>query len=581
MIKTLLIGFNFIGLFLFNLFLANDVILTHNLPSSLSPGEEIETQITINKSEIKGFAKLQIEVASGISISAAQNAGASFTFSDSKAKFIWVDLPATSEFVVKFKVKANDNATGDNIINIKFSYIDNNERKNVDSPMHIVKINSNIATNNTIVSTENENTKETISAETTPTNVSESVAKTEAVADTSLNIAKKIVEYNTNNQNVDVTRTIKKQDNGNYIVVLEIQKEEISGFAKLEETVPEEFSAVNLESSKAIFSNSDKLVKFVWFSVPNDNLIQLSYMLIPAVVDPIKDFIISGEFSYLDKSEVTQKVLIEPTVIGTPQNILANNAAKETIVETSTNLVPEKTADLIKIENTKEITTETIAEVTTSTENANSAITQSAENLVVEQQRIVDSLAVANINLLNEQKLAAETKIATDAKLAQDLKVAEDAKIATENKLAENIQQNTSETAKTVVENVQEETAKIAAPDKTETKINQTSIYPITRIPYSEKGISYRVQISAGKKIVAQNYFSLKYGFSKEFISENHEGWIKYTTGSHPTYKEARDERESIKVGFKFPGPFVTAYSEGSRITVQEALMATNQKWIS
>jgi len=56
------------------------------------------------------------------------------------------------------------------------------------------------------------------------------------------------------------------------------------------------------------------------------------------------------------------------------------------------------------------------------------------------------------------------------------------------------------------------------------------------------------------------------------------EGFTKYTVGSHSEYKEARDAREDMK-NKGVVAPFVTAYNSGKRITVQEALMITSQKW--
>jgi hypothetical protein len=56
------------------------------------------------------------------------------------------------------------------------------------------------------------------------------------------------------------------------------------------------------------------------------------------------------------------------------------------------------------------------------------------------------------------------------------------------------------------------------------------------------------------------------------------QGFTKYTVGSHKEYKSAHDAREVIK-SKGVVGPFVTAYNTGKRITVQEALMITSQKW--
>ena len=104
----------------------------------------------------------------------------------------------------------------------------------------------------------------------------------------------------------------------------------------------------------------------------------------------------------------------------------------------------------------------------------------------------------------------------------------------------------------------------------------------MTNIPSPETGVNYKVQICAGHdKVDVAKHFNKEYQFNEESIStENHEGWIKYTIGAFDVYKEARDRRNVVTDGYSFPGPFVTAYNSGQRITVQEALMISNQKWI-
>ena len=112
--------------------------------------------------------------------------------------------------------------------------------------------------------------------------------------------------------------------------------------------------------------------------------------------------------------------------------------------------------------------------------------------------------------------------------------------------------------------------------------IVETTTEPTSSIPVPENGVTYKVQICAGHLPVEPNsYFKSAFSFSEgPIMLENHEGWIKYTIGGFDTYKTARTRRNVVTDGYELPGPFVSAYNDGTRITVQEALMISNQKWI-
>jgi len=96
----------------------------------------------------------------------------------------------------------------------------------------------------------------------------------------------------------------------------------------------------------------------------------------------------------------------------------------------------------------------------------------------------------------------------------------------------------------------------------------------------SQPGIRFKVQVLASHQRVPASHFVQRYQFNKALMIVEHEEWIKYMTGSFMQYEAARDERVQIRANHDLPGPFVTAYNGESRITVQEALLTTQQNWI-
>lgn len=430
--------FNLIaGLFAFSI-LEDGVIIEDNTPSRLAPGESRMVEISINKGDVSGFAKLQLEIPAGLKAEAGDTHSASFTFAEGKAKFIWNSLPDEQVFTVSYKLTALPNSSGNKVITGAFSYIKANQRVDYEMQSKMVQIGEG------------------------------------DVAD----VAEPI------DASFACVRTVTELGAGEYLVRLNIVNASNNGFVKIKENFPTGFAASENESSGAIVTIESSSVKFVWFDAPATSNYSVSYRLTGGIGDPS----ISGNLSYV-----------------------SNNAPRE---------MPVTGSGVIE-------RAQTTASSTPNTNNNDSDAAEAAAKAEAE-------------------RLAAE-------------------------------QAERERQAKEAEERARQEA--LAQQQKAEEEKNKATASSATSVPDAETGVSYKVQIMAAHRVVDEKYMKSRHGFNEKFGIENHEGWVKYTTGSHSVYKGARDDRERIRNRYTFKGPFVTAYNNGERITVQEALMITRQTW--
>lgn len=436
------------------------VIIQDNTPTSLAPGEEKIVEITINKGEVDGFAKLQIELPEGMTASAVKTEGASFTFSAQKIKFIWMALPENQEFSVSYALTAATNATGNKAISGTFSYIKESQRVDYELPTKVVEISG------------------------------ESAAP----------IATETPEFNVPIDGMACVRTITEMGGGEYLVTLDLVNTQLDGFAKVKEKVPTGYSVSEDDSDGALVTIDDSGIKYIWFDAPQTDRFTISYRLSGDTETPEID----GVFSFVENNAPREMNVIDNGVIE------AETLASVDTPEIEDTTTPEETVDT----------------------------TPNEEVAVTEPLTETDSPEVTT----------------------------EDVQTST---LADVVPDETPQET-TVVEEPE-----VTAEIDTTPEVSGTG----TSVPNPETGVTYKVQIVAAHKVVGSPYFKSRHGFDENFDIENHEGWVKYTTGGHAAYKQARDDRERIRTRYNFQGPFVTAYNEGDRITVQEALMITKQKW--
>ncbi len=92
--------------------------------------------------------------------------------------------------------------------------------------------------------------------------------------------------------------------------------------------------------------------------------------------------------------------------------------------------------------------------------------------------------------------------------------------------------------------------------------------------------IQFEVQIAALKNRRVTDYFDRQLDFRQEVREERVDGWVKYTHGVFTDYAEARNHRNNLSGAYNFQDAFVVGRRDGKRISTQEALTRTGQKWI-
>ncbi len=92
--------------------------------------------------------------------------------------------------------------------------------------------------------------------------------------------------------------------------------------------------------------------------------------------------------------------------------------------------------------------------------------------------------------------------------------------------------------------------------------------------------LTYSVQLLANHRDVSPEEFEREVSYDGAFHIERHEGWHKYLTDAVRSYGKARSLRSNVWVNTNATDAFVTAHLDGQRITVQEALLMSNETWM-
>jgi hypothetical protein len=106
---------------------------------------------------------------------------------------------------------------------------------------------------------------------------------------------------------------------------------------------------------------------------------------------------------------------------------------------------------------------------------------------------------------------------------------------------------------------------------KTEERKTNVSIPAAVLLPVQD-GIYYRVQVAAFRKQKTIEGALGQLSLGRPVKIEYDEGLFKYTVGSFASYAEAQKYKDELVSSRKVPDAFVTAYRNGTRISVQQAI---------
>ena len=403
-----------------------------------------------------------------------------------------------------------------------------------------------------------------------------------------------------------------------------VNKGTMGGFAKLQIEVPEGVSVKESDSKGATFSFASGVGKWIWTGVPSDPEFTLKLILVAdASVSGLKT--IGAKFSYIENNN-KQIVEMPPVEVmfgdGNAPAVTTSEPVNQPVATTPTvdpnaakTAEPTPTVSTGDEPNSLVSVIRTITKGATANEwNVNMKIKKDGikgfarysdvlpEGFTAKQDKVNgSSFSVAdgkikfvwvnvpaepelevsyvlsgtykdNINLEGEFSYLESNQSKFFKMPAEKLPVNE-ALVSTETKTETPVTTTTQPVAETKTETPVTATTQPVAETKTETPISE---------PTAKTGgdVSYCVQIGAySNSAVTSSKLGGMYGISENIRSEMNSGLTKFMVGKFIEYRLARNHRETVK-GKGVNDAFVTAYNGPVRITVQEALMISSQKWV-
>ncbi len=554
-----------------NLYLANVVTVSADMPETMQYGSSVPVTITIEKGNIDGFGRFSCTLPKEFT---ATSDDQNFTFENNTVTLIWVMLPESDAFSFTFNINVPEKAKSSFTLSAKFGYVQDNEKHYAELTPRTIKLKEN----------------------------------TGAIAS-----ATEKIRYN----DITCSRTIEFMAN-EAIVSITTDRANATSMCKIEEMLPAGYTAKVMETQGGEVSTIQNVTRFMWTNAPATEKFTVTYKVTADKGYNINDLFINGAFSVYDNG-ATKSFVISDNYNGVSEStgLVTNNTGNHpiTIANGASNGY-YSSADVLKTISNKNYTSAQ-AQFFSNTAALNSIYQPSSEEIAQFEEDLNIPMPTAEakeyeINQTTETTTTSEivtTKenpelIKNILSQGQTVKPTISTIEAEQSQITQTTTQKTTQittTTTTITPIVKQEekklepksapatkttstvaTAQKSSPKSTATLSNKNNTAQReTKVSNGANNVSYRVQVAASHKPIknAQSFFA-KRNVHDAIASEKIDTWYKYTIKNFDTYVNARNLRNAVWEQTPIKGAFVVAYNGKKRITVQEALMLTNQKWV-
>jgi hypothetical protein len=350
-----------------------------------------------------------------------------------------------------------------------------------------------------------------------------------------------------------------------------INKNDISQFGKLELLIPEGLHVVCDDAYKANYRSANGMAQWTWNELPSDKEMKLNVELVSD--HDIESPETAARFMYVSENN---------------KEMATTDGFNEAIEERA---LQQQEEAQIKLKRTLSLSSNEIEVDVTIFKGGTSGFARYSD-ILPKNMQVENAITDGSSFSVAEGKVRfvwVNVPVRDTLRISYRLKSKGPAKVtlAGEYSYLDNNKSRKKILEPEVVEMTAEGTA--SYPKRTESK--QKNSKPVKKekekneisraiTPPVKGNLIYRVQIGAFKNNkVTISRLTKKFHLSEQISTHMHEGYFKFMTSDHAEYKQARDHRERLKSDNKIKSAFVVAYNNGTRITVQEALMISKQKW--